>query len=72
MSPETERLLAQIRNDSWMVRNYSRNRARRDQAILKLGLTAREAFNEANDLEALKAVLATLVDGLFTQDRQPF
>lgn len=64
-----------ISNDCWMVRHYERGsrmsfqRLQRMQAIQKLGLTVRQAFNECDDYEAL---LAAVVDGLRPRDTQPF
>ena len=65
---ETELLVSAIRNDSWMVRYYVRNKLYRQQAILRLGLTVREAFNTSKDYEAL---LAALLDGLAPKDTPP-
>lgn len=72
MAPETAALVAKILNDARMVREYPRvaiQRTRREQAILKLGLTVREAFNGSNDFQAL---LAAVVDGLRPREEQPF
>lgn len=75
MAPDTGELVTTIRNDARMVREYVRGgrtsigRARRTQAIQKLGLSVREAFNQSDDFEAL---LAAIVDGLRPRDEQPF
>ena len=75
MAPETGALVAAILNDCWMVRNYARGgrvsiqQLRRIQAIQKLGLTVRNAFNESEDFETL---LTAVVDGLRPQNTQPF
>jgi hypothetical protein len=68
------RYVAAILNDAWMVRNYGleRNesqRLRRAQAILKLGLTVREAFSSTDDFEPL---LAAICDGLRPRESKPF
>jgi hypothetical protein len=57
-----------------MVRNYSleRNesqRLRRAQAILKLGLTIREAFASTDDFEPL---MAAFLDALRPRESKPF
>jgi aminoglycoside/choline kinase family phosphotransferase len=72
MAPDTGGLVAQILNDAWMVRNYSRNRMRREQAILKLWLTAREVFNKSTEAQDREALLTALVDGLRPHDERPF
>lgn len=60
---ETDALVAAILNDWWMVRHYARGantsigRASRAQAIQKLGLTIRNAFNTSDDFEALIAAI---------------
>lgn len=75
MGPDTGRLVADILNAAWMVRHYQRGgrtgiaRSQRRQAILKLGLTVREAFNTSEDYETL---LAAVVDGLRPVERPPF
>jgi len=69
MPPDAGGLNAAILNAAWMVRHYHRNRARRQQAILRLGLTVREAFNASDDYEAL---LSALVNGLNPKDEPPF
>lgn len=64
---DTSRHVAAILNAAWMVRHYQRGsrsgigRLRRQQAVLKLGLTVREALNSSEDYEAL---LAAIVEGL--------
>ena len=75
MAPDTGQLVAHILNDAWMVRHYSRGgrlsiqRKLRAQAIQKLGLTVRRAFNCSDDFPAL---LAAVVDGLRPREEQPF
>ena len=76
MAPDTGELVARILNEWYMVRHYKRGgrpggvgSARRQQAIQKLGLTIREAFNRSNDFEAL---IAAVLDGGRPQDSQPF
>jgi hypothetical protein len=64
-----------ILNASRIVREYPRGgrtpigRLRRQQAILKLGLTVREAFNCSDEFETL---LAAVIDGLRPSDEPPF
>lgn len=71
----TDRYVADILNKWWMVRHYVRGgrtsiqRAQRQAAIVELGLSIREAFNESSDFEAL---IAAVLDGGRPQDRQPF
>jgi len=72
MAPDTGVLCDQMRNDGYMVRHYSRNRLRREQAILKLWLTAREAFNKSTEAEDREAVLTALLDALRPHDDRPF
>lgn len=74
MAPDTGTLVAEILNAAWAVRHYapqrgSQGRLRRSQAILKLGLVVRDAFDHSDDFEAL---LAAVVDGLRPVDRPPF
>ena len=75
MAPDIADLIAAIYNDSYEVRYYHRGgrtsigRARRAQAIQKLGLTLREALNRSEDFEA---ILAAIVDGLRPRDEPPF
>jgi hypothetical protein len=71
MGPDPTGLVSAILNDAWMVRHYARgfHKLKRRQAILKLGLTVREAFNSCDDYEVL---LAAVVDGLRPHDRSPF
>ena len=75
MAPDIADLIAAILNDSYLVRHYHRGgrtgigRARRTQAIQKLGLTLREALNRTEDFEA---ILTALVDGLHPRDEPPF
>jgi hypothetical protein len=57
-----------------MVRHYERGgrstilRKERRQAIRKLGLTVRDAFNQSEDFEAL---LAAIADGARPHDYRP-
>lgn len=75
MGPDTAQLVSRILNAAWMVRHYSRGarlsiqRTERQQAIVVLGLTVRDAFNNSSDYEAL---LAAVADGLRPRDEQPF
>jgi hypothetical protein len=68
MAPDTGDHVARILNDWYMVRYYQRG-ARREQAILKLGLTIREAFTASNDY---KALIAAVLDGGRQKDERPF
>lgn len=68
--------VAAILNGFYEVRYYDRGgrttigRAQRQQAILKLGLTVREAFNNSDDFEAL---LGAIINGARPRDyEQPF
>lgn len=71
--PDAARHAAAIRNACWMVRHYARPLARvreqRAQAIWRLGLTVREAFNSTEEFEPL---LCALVEGLRPHDPPPF
>lgn len=74
MAPDTTRQVAEILNAAWMVRHYALQRTaamrlRRAQAVQRLGLAVREAFNTSDDFEAL---LAAVVDGLRPRDERPF
>jgi hypothetical protein len=75
MAPDTAQLVAGILNSAWMVRHYARGgrssilRTQRQQAILHLGLTVRNAFTTSEDFEAL---LGAVVDGLRPRDTTPF
>jgi hypothetical protein len=72
MAPDTRELVAAILNAAWMVRHYARGSRRsiqRSQAIQRLGLTVRDAFDTSEDFESL---LAAVVDGLRPEDRPPF
>lgn len=75
MAPDTGQLVAAILNAAWMVRHYARGgrsaiqRTRRAQAIQKMGLTVREAFDSSDDFETL---LGAVVDGLRPRDDPPF
>lgn len=70
----TEHHIAAILNDWWMVRYYAPQRTRemrlrRAQAVQKLGLTIRHAFNSSDDFEPL---LAAVLDGGRPKDDRPF
>jgi hypothetical protein len=69
MAPDTGELAARILNDWYMVRYYPRG-VRREQAIIKLGLTIREAFSASNDFKAL--IAAVLDGGRPREEQQPF
>lgn len=76
MAPDTAELIAAILNDGYMVRHYRRGariggrpQELRRQAIRKLGLTIREAFNLSEDFEAL---IAAVADSVRPKDEQPF
>ena len=75
MGPDTGELVAQILNEWYLVRHYERGgrssigQLRRAQAIRKLGLTVRFAFNSSDDFEAL---LAAILDGGRPHHTQPF
>jgi len=74
MAPDTATLVAAILNEAWMVRHYALKRTpsqrlRRAQAVLKLGLVVRDAFDHSDDFEPL---LGAVVDGLRPRDNQPF
>ncbi len=74
MGSDTAELVSAILNAAWMVRHYGGCRTRterllRQQAVLKLGLVAREALNRSDDFEPL---LAALVDGLRPRSQPPF
>jgi hypothetical protein len=68
MAPDSGELAARILNDWYMVRYY-RPGVRREQAILKLGLTIREAFSSSNDF---KSLIAAVLDGGHPHEEQPF
>jgi cytosine/adenosine deaminase-related metal-dependent hydrolase len=74
MAPDMGAILAQIRNDIYLIRHYrggrtAIERARRKQAIQKLGLTLRFAFSVSDDFET---ILKEVLDGLRPIDRPPF
>ena len=78
MAPDTSHLVAAILNDWWMVRHYARGARmhassaialQRRQAIQKLGLTVRQAFNSSDDFEPL---LAAVVSGGAPKDDVTF
>lgn len=65
MATSSEKLEAEIRNSAWFVRYYWRNRLRREQAIIRLGLAVRNAFASSEEYELL---LKAIVDGLRPKD----
>lgn len=73
---EFDALLALIRNDAWMVRNYSRgvNRLQREQAILKFGNTVRHVFAQLEHATPAEyeAILAAIIEGLRPLERAIF
>ena len=74
MKPDLGDLVIAIYNDCWPIRYYAEQRTayarlRRAQAIKKLGLTLRHAFNTCDEFEAL---LGALIDGLSHKPNQPF
>jgi hypothetical protein len=77
VAPDTASLVAAILNAAWLVRHYARGARQptsraaihRRQAIQKLGLVVREAFDRSDDFEPL---LAAVVDGLRPREEQPF
>lgn len=72
---DTNARVAAILNAWWMVRHYERGgrssiqNPQWEQAIQKLGLTVREAFNKSNDF---KPLLAAVVDGASRHSEPPF
>ena len=60
---------SRIRNDAYFVRYYWRNRTRREQALLKLGLTCREALTQSKDT---REVILAMIDGLKSKDDSTF
>lgn len=71
---ETQALVSEILNHWWMVRHYALQRTaterlRRAQAVQKLGLTIRRAFNSSDDFEVL---IAAVLDGGRPRDERPF
>lgn len=74
MAPDKTGYVVEIYNAWWSVRYYApqrsrSNRLRRAQAIRKLGLAIREAFNSSDDFETL---IAAVVDGSDRCERHPF
>ena len=66
--------LAAIRNAGWMVLHYqlqrtSHDRLCRAQAIQKMGLAVRDAFNNSDDFEPL---LGAVLDALRPRDERSF
>lgn len=58
----TPEWISEIRNAAWHVRQIRTvNRLRRDQAILRLGVTVRAALAESEDYES---ILGAIVEGL--------
>lgn len=68
LSTSQEELEAEIRNSAWFVRHYWRNRVRREQAIIRLGLAVGHAFTSSQDYEKL---LRALLDSLRPKDDEP-
>lgn len=74
VDPDKSEIISSILNAAWMVRHYQRAysiyslRIYRKQAILRLGITVREAFNLCDDYEAL---LKAIVDGLNPSEPPP-
>lgn len=72
---DSERNVSAILNAAWLVRHYARGgrttiqRNERAQAIRKLGVTVREAFNGSEDFEPM---LAAVVEGLRPKGDPPF
>jgi hypothetical protein len=73
--PATERGAAAIREAAWWVRHYRRGARlpaisgpQRAQAIQRLGLAVRHAFNESDDFELL---LRAVLEGLSPRDDPP-
>ena len=63
---QAEELVAAIYNACWWLRNCrGRRGVNRDQAIQKLGIAVRHAFQESENFEPL---LAALIDGLNPRD----
>lgn len=69
MEGDVNSLRAEIKNSAWLVRYYKRNRLRRAQAILRLGLAIREAFNSSDEFEVL---ILEILDGVSPEDRPRF
>lgn len=74
MDRGTSQHVAAILNDWWMVRHYAMQRTatmrlKRAQAILKLGLTIREAFASSDDFEPL---IAAILDGARPREEHHF
>lgn len=67
--------VAAIYGAAWWVRHYVRGsrtqiqKLERSQAITRMGLAVREAFNKSDDFEPL---LIAVVDGLKPKDDPPF
>lgn len=76
-APDTAILVAAILNAAWLVRHYSRGAVQRNspyaqkraEAINKMGLAVREAFNVSDDFEVL---LLAVLDGLSPRDEHRF
>ena len=74
MGEVPRKLVTAILNDARLLREYAPGRTpaqrlRRSQAILKLGLTVKEAFNNCDDYESL---LVAVADGLRPRNDPPF
>lgn len=75
MAPDAADLIAAILNEWYSVRYYYRGarssigRLHRAQAIQRLGLAIRNAFNKSDDFESL---IAAVVEGAKPRDDPPF
>ena len=66
---DVDLMLAAIRNAGWLVRCYRRgSKEKRRQALLRMGVTVREAFLKSDDYEKL---LQAVVDGLRPKEDDP-
>lgn len=72
---DTAAYVASILNAAYLVRYYGRGartqiqRLERQQAIQRMGLTVRQAFDDSDDFEAL---LVAIVDGLVPKEEPRF
>ena len=66
-----QQLLDEIRHACWWVRHYRgcRNPLRLSQAVMKLGLSVRDALNKSDNYQA---ILAAVYIGLSPKDDSPF
>jgi hypothetical protein len=69
-APDPDSLAAEILNAAWLVRHYARpmDRTKKIQAVMKLGLVVRNAFNATDDHAPL---LIAIVDGLRPRPEEP-